>query len=157
MTPHLTTRVPQVIDGLLSILGSRDLIHNENVQVLDGPALNLDMIQKDSICVAPGTIDQPGVLVTYAEQTSFGRTAYVEQVEVTIALASQSGNVAMKPRRDRVTALLGELQAGLTDNQVRVGAWDSITLGPEAVWHPVLSPQGATCAVGVTVVAKSII
>lgn len=155
MKPQLPTRVPQVVDGLLAILAEREAL--ENVQVIDGPALSLDQVEYDSIAIAPGTPDLPGVMVTYTEQTGLGRTSYVEQVEVSVTLASYAGDTDMKARRDRVTALLAELQAALTANQVRENAWDAVAMGPEAVWHPVQSPQGATCAVGVTVVARSVI
>lgn len=157
MKPQQRTRVPEVIDGLLAIIRERQLVVDDEVQVLDGPALSLDQVEADTICVAPGTPELPGVMVTYAEQNGLGRTAYVEQVEVSVTLASYAGDSDMKARRDRVTALLGELQAALTENQVRADAWDAIAMGPEAVWHPVQSQQGATCAVGVTVIARSVI
>lgn len=155
MKPSLPTRVPQVIDGLLAILGDRAAL--ADVQILDGPALSVDQLESDSIAVAPGTPDQPGIYVGYEEQTSLGRSSYVETVEVAIAIASYSGESDMKARRDRCTELLAELQATLVENQTRAEAWDSIAMGPEAVWHPVLAPSGATCAVGATVVARAMI
>lgn len=155
MKPHLSTRAPAVVDGLLAIFAARTNL--AEVQILDGPVLSVDELEPDSIAVAPGTPDQPGFLSTFEPQTSLGRVTYVEQVEVTVAIASYSGETDMKPRRDRCAALLAELQAALVDNQTRDGAWDSVELGPEAVWHPVQSPQGATCAVGITIVARAII
>lgn len=154
MRPTLTTRAPAVVDGLLELLRAAPVF--EWVQVLDGPALSMADVERDSIAVAPGTEDQAGVMCTYDQQPGLGN-AYVEQVEVVVALASHRGDVDMKASRDRVSELLAGLQEVLRANRTRAGAWDQIGFGPEVVWHPVQSTAGATCAVGITVVARSVI
>lgn len=155
MRPQQTTRVPAVLDGLLELFAAApDLA---GVQVIDGPALSMDQIERDSISLAPGTPDEPGVFVTYAEESGLGRVSYVEQIEVKLGVVSFSGDSDMKARRDRVTELLDGIKNVVDANQVRDGAWDSLMLGPEAAWHPVQSAAGATCAVGITLVTTSVI
>ena len=155
MRPHLPTRVPSVIDGLIALIGVHATF--DGVQVVDGPVRSMGELEDDSVVIAPATPDNPGTTVAYEAEPGLGRKAYVEIVEVSVVLTSFSGEENMKARRDRVTVLLGGLQDVLTQNQVREDAWDSIAMGPEAAWHQVQSEDGATCALGLTVVTRSVI
>lgn len=154
MKPQLPSRVPATIDRLLALLAAADSL--EGVQVLDGPALSMDQVEDDTICVAPGTPDAPGAFSTMAPQNGMGRAAYVEQVEVVVTIQSYGGDVEAKPRRDRVGELLAAVKGVIDEHQVDE-AWDNAMLGPEISWHFMVDERGATCAAGFTLVFRSVI
>lgn len=155
MSGQQPSRVTVVVDRLLELL--RAAAPLAGVQVLDGPALSMDQVENDSICVGPGTPDAPGVFTTVAEQPGLGPNVYVEQVEVVMAIQSYSGDVDAKPVRDRAAALLAGVKSVVDDHQVVDQVWDAAALGPEQSWHPMVGPSGATCAIGFTLVFRSVI
>lgn len=158
MKPQLPSRAPLVVEKLLELFGAAMAGDLAAVEVLDGPHVGDEStLPDDVVIVAEGTPDDPGVTSVLEPQPALGRNSYQEQVEVIVLVSSYSGDEAMQPRRDRVTAILTALKAAVDGNQ-RVGdVWDQVGLGARMAWYPVQTGQGASCAVGFTVLSKSII
>jgi hypothetical protein len=153
--PQLPSRVPAVIDGLLELLAASVAL--DGVQVLDGPPLRLSDIEDDAIAVAPGSEAQPGVTSVIENQPGLGPNAYLERIEVGMTLASYSGVVNLKARRDRAAALLAAIKAAVDANQVREDAWDAAGLGPNLEWYPNQDESGCTVEIGFSLVFKALI
>ncbi len=155
MKPQLPSRLPAVIDGLLELLGAAEDL--EGVQVLDGPPLRMGDLENDTIAVAPGFEFQPGAVSTFESQNALGRVSYVERIEVGMTIASFSGEVDLKARRDRVAALLAAVKAVIDDNQLREDCWDAAELGTTIEWYPKQEESGTTVEVGFTLLFKAIL
>lgn len=155
MKPQLPSRLPAVIDGLLELLGESEAL--DGVQVLDGPPLRMTDLEDDTIAVAPGFEMQPGAVSTFESQNALGRVSYVERIEVGMTLASYSGTVDLKARRDRAAALLAAVKAVVDANQVREDCWDGAQLGANLEWYPKQEENGTTVEVGFTLLFKAIL
>lgn len=157
MIPQITSRASLVIDGILALVAedpgnTGDL---DGVQIIDGPETAEDLLD-DVIQVAPGDPERPGAITERIPQPSLGRHSYIERTEVTMIVSCYSGDTNMKARRDRATALFNAVKRRVDANRVRAGAWENLYLGPQEAWHPVQASNGATVAVGFTLIAESV-
>lgn len=158
MKPQLPSRAPLVVDKLLEIFAAAMTGDFEAVEVLDGPTVGDESsLPDDVVIVAEGTSDDPGVTAALEAMPALGRNSYQELVEVIVLISSYSGDEAMQPRRDRAAAILAALKAAVDDNQRVADVWDQVGLGGRMAWYPVQTGNGASCAVGFTVLSKSII
>lgn len=153
MRPTTPTRVPAVLDRLLSLVAG-DAVFAGVAQYDGAPVDGPDAA--DVIVFAPSTPDQAGIEVTYTREPGLGN-AYVERVEVLTTISCWSGDEDMKAQRDRVMVLYGALQRLLGDNQSVDGVWDDVALGERAEWFLVPSSSGVTVAVGFYLVAASVV
>ena len=118
------------------------------VQVVDGPHEVFEP-EKDFLVVGYSDGNDPAVTVSYDEPDVGLRR--VEEGDITCAIVSYSGEVAMKPRRDRCAELLGTLADALNASPGLGGAVDAAWLGVEASWIPTQASDGAACTVLFTV------
>lgn len=153
MQPPVSTRVPKVLDALLALLRANATLTAAGVSVVDG---SFGELENDMVYVGPGSEDQSGVTVAHQQQPGLGNS-YVESIEVLLSISSYSGDVDMKPRRDRVAELVAAVQDVVRTNRQRDGAWDDAMFGPDSEWTQVQNNDGAVCAVGFTVVLRSVV
>lgn len=158
MKPQLPSRAPLVVDQLLTLFRAAMTGDFAAVEVLDGPfAGEESALPDDVVIVAEGTSDDPGVTTALDPMPALGRNAYQERVEVIVLISSYDGDEEMQPRRDRVAAILAALKAAVDANQKVAGVWDQAGLGGRMAWYPVQTSEGASCAVGFTVLTTSVI
>lgn len=157
MRPTKPTRVPAALDKLLALLEADEAF--AEVEVIDGAPLK-DPDVDDVLVIAPSSAQMAAVEVQYVAQPGLGRNAYEEVASIAATISSWSGDdeeAAVKPRRDRCTALLGALAALLGAHQVEADCWDAIGLGETAEWYQIRDEKGTTAAVGFYIVARSVI
>lgn len=159
MKPQQPSMVPAVVDAWLTLIRELTAVGEvlEGVQVIDGPPVMADNLKFDVVVIGRGTPEEPGMVSEIRRQEGLGRVSYVERVETTVIVSSYNGSSNMKARRDRAAELFASVKGVVDANQTREDCWDQAFLGPEVVWHPVQTEQGASCALGFLLVTESII
>lgn len=146
MKPNVTTRVSPVVDQILTI--GRTI---PDLTVIDGPSAVTPT--RDVLEVGVG---EPS-FYTELERLPGLRITYRETLHVVCSLWSWSGSVDIKPRRDRVSALIGEIDLALRAATVVEGVWDRVNLGEQFEWQQGLTDSGAAVSLGFVVVASALI
>jgi hypothetical protein len=150
------SKAPDIVDALNDLVTGALVF--AGLQVIDGPILDLEDLANDAICIGAGNTSDPGFTSSFEVDTSLGRKAYTETVFINVTISARIvDDYDMRARRQRVKELLADLQGLLTDNRVNDGTWDDIGVGPEGVWHQVVTVRGAVCALGVLVEARALI
>lgn len=161
MKPQISSRVPAVLDGLITLIKADDpdpgqATALDDVQILDGPPVNTTAYEHDVVVVAPSDTGEPGVYVNRIPQASLGRATYLEEVEVTMLISCFGGDTTMKTRRDRATEIFNAVKRRVDANQVNAGAWDRLRLGPQEIWDQAQAETGAIVWIGFTIIATAV-
>lgn len=136
-----TTRVPEAIDALVTLIGEAT-----GIQVTDGAYIG--ELADEALCVGlTEGPDRPGYSVAVTRQDGLGRPRLREEITVRCLLSLITGTNDTKALRERAGVLLGRIAEALADDARRPGVWDRALLGANLEWIPVLGPTGATLGV----------
>lgn len=151
MTAPATTRIADVVDALVALIGEAA----PGLQVADGPVIG--EVLAEAICVGfTEGADRPAYDTETRRADGMGRRN-VEDWSVRCFLTISSGDMEMKPLRDRAAEILGAIDDALRARNVDAGAWDRAGLAGAADWVPVITPQGGLCNVFFTIAGTSLL
>lgn len=108
----------------------------------------------DAVILAPSDPDTPGIAITYGATPN---RQPVEQIEIAIVIRSYSGDPDMVPRIARCDEIFAGLQDFIRENPRVDQRWDSIAIGPNALWHPVYTDRGCNCYVGLSLITQGLL
>jgi hypothetical protein len=121
------------IDGLLAMCnaqtGAGGLL--ENVLVVDGPFVVESELSDADILVIGDTPDDDPTATSQQDFGPYGRGARDEQIQIVCTASSTGGEPDMKPRRDRVKAILAAVEKLVRQNAVPTS---DPSLGGSVLW-----------------------
>lgn len=145
MRPPTEQRVSDLIDALMTVANGIP-----NVTPNDGP-LRQQVIGRDVLLVGYDSI-----AVKMPPTDGFDADSYTEQITVPCWVGSWTGDKDLKPRRDRVTEIIGLFRAGLVADVTLGEVVDRVSLGDQT-WMPYSNDDGAAMGTRVLVVTESLI
>ncbi len=145
------TRVPDVVDALLTILEDAS-----GLQVLDGPHLGEVMDEAIVVGLTEGD-DAPGYSVSVDRLPGLGAPRYLESWTVRSLLTLTSGDTGMGALRTRAAEILADLDAALRSAHVEDGVWQRASLADGMEWVPVQHEGGVTLSVFFRVAGASLL
>jgi hypothetical protein len=143
--PPAEQRVSDLVDALLVAANAIS-----DVSVNDGP-LAQQMMRTDTLLVGYDTIP-----VKQTRQPGLNPNAYTETITVPCWVGSWTGSKVLKPRRDRVTEIVGLLRAGVVADVTIGTIVDRVYLGDQT-WTPYNNNDGAAMGARVLVIAETLI
>lgn len=160
MRPQQASKIPDVLDGWLGLLGeARDADDGplKGVQVIDGPVRKLADVQAEAVGVGMGDQNFPGATSLLEQMPGMGARAYAERIEVTMMIGVSGGSSEMTSQRTRAGELLAGVKAIVDANQIRSGVWDQAFMGDAIEWYPSNNEVGISVEAAFTVVTRSIV
>lgn len=145
MRPPTEQRVSTLIDALIAVANTIP-----ELSVNDGP-LSQKVTRADRFLVGYDTIP-----VRPIRQPGLNADAYTETITVPCWVGSWSGGKILKPRRDRVTEIIGLFRAALVTDVTIGTVVDRVYLGEQS-WTPYNNNDGAAMGVKVSVIAETLI
>jgi len=108
------------IDGLLAMCRAQTSAGGllENVLVVDGPFVVEGELSAADILVIGDTPDEDPSATSQQDFGPYGRGARDEQIQIVCTASSTAGEPDMKPRRDRVKAILAAVEKLVRQNVV---------------------------------------
>lgn len=136
--------IPAVVDALLATWRAALADAGDSAQVFDGPIGAATPTSGDIVVVG---VEPPTASVDAQQEPHGLGNRLVEEFTVHCRVGSLSGDTDMKPRRDRVYALLALLTAAVKANSSLGGVCDRAFLGRELnLWQGQI-PEGAVAEV----------
>lgn len=159
-----TTRIPDVVDGLLELFGTlrpAEPPHESGLvlQILDGPVIG-ELLQNVVLVGMPRSQDGQGYDVALERMEGYGRPRYEEQWTIGCWLSLSTGDSSptiVRELRHLAGGIFADMDTLLRDHQTNGDAWQRAALGAESAWLPMRHEGGTNMDVFFDVVGASLL
>lgn len=154
MLPQDASTLPAVVDALLATWRAALEVAALDVDVFDGPLGATTPASNDVLVVG---LEPPTTSAEGTQEPHGMGNRLTEHFVIHSRVSSLSGDVDMKPRRDRAYAILAVLNGALKANPTLGGVCNRVFLGPELQLWQGQTPAGAVAEVSFDVSVQALL